>query len=69
LAANPQGSAPVRALVFAKLQALRQHGDPGSATDQYLAYRIDSFARDPGKFLPSPPTAAPPGMPIGDSEE
>jgi len=69
LAANPRASAPVRALAYAKLQALRQHGDPGSATDQYLASRIDSFARDPGKFQPSPPTAAPPGMPIGDWEE
>jgi hypothetical protein len=69
LAANPQGSAPVRALVYAKLQAMRQHGDPGSPVDQYIARRIDAYAHDPDKFLPSPPTAAPPGMPIGDAED
>jgi len=69
LAGDPAASAPVRALVYAKLQALRRRADAGSATDLYLAHRIDSFAQDPGKFLPSPPVAAPPGMPIGDWEE
>jgi len=69
LAANPEASAPVRALVYAKLQALRQQARPGTAADLYIAHRIDLFASDPVKFLPSPPVAAPPGMPIGDDEE
>jgi hypothetical protein len=69
LAANPEAAAPVRALVFAKLLALRRSAEAGSAADLYLAQRIDLLARDPDKFVRSPPVAAPPGMPIGDREE
>jgi hypothetical protein len=69
LAANSEASASVRALVYDKLQVLRRQADAGSAADRYLGFRIDSFARDPGKFTPSPPISAPPGMPIGDLEE
>jgi hypothetical protein len=69
LAANPAASAPVRAVVYAKLDALRQQGRTGTAVDLYLAHRIESFQHEPDKFVPSPPVAAPPGMPIGDWEE
>jgi hypothetical protein len=34
-----------------------------------LIDRIKRFDADPAKFVPSPPVAAPPGMPIGDDED
>jgi hypothetical protein len=34
-----------------------------------LIDRIKRFDADPAKFVPTPPIAAPPGMPIGDEED
>lgn len=65
LAANSKTSGEVRAVVYAKLRALRQ-GAAANGTDLYLSHRIDLFDRDPAKFLPAAPIEAPPGMPIGD---
>jgi hypothetical protein len=68
LAAAPASGA-VRAIVFGKLDQVRQQSDPHTPVDAYVTYRIDRFFDDPGKFVPAAPVAAPPGMPIGDAEE
>ena len=68
LAANTNAPAEVRAVTQAKLTELRRRADPRSATDAYLAHRIDLFFNDPSKFAPAAPIEAPPGMPIGDEE-
>jgi hypothetical protein len=68
LAANGNAPAEVRAITQAKLTELRRHADAGSPTDAYLAHRIDLYMSDPGKFAPSEPIEAPPGMPIGAEE-
>lgn len=67
LAANVRTSDEVRAVVYAKLRALRQ-GAAADSTDVYLSHRIDSFDRDPARFVPAAPIEAPPGMPIGDED-
>jgi hypothetical protein len=69
LAANPQASFEVRAIVYAKLDQIRQQTDANSATGMYLRHRIEQFQKEPDKFMPAPPVEAPPGMPIGDEEE
>jgi hypothetical protein len=68
LAASPEASSVARAVVSAKLNALRQQGN-ASAIDAYVAHRIEQFQSDPEKFVPAKAVEAPPGMPIGDGEE
>ncbi len=68
LAADNQASAQVRAVVYGKLQAIRQATDPGSPTEVYLRHRIELFDQDPKAFVPAPRVEAPPGMPIGDDD-
>jgi hypothetical protein len=68
LAANSNAPAEVRAVTQAKLTELRRRADLRSATDAYLAHRIDLFFNDPSKFAPAALIEAPPGMPIGDEE-
>jgi Met-zincin/Domain of unknown function (DUF5117) len=69
LAADIQSSSLVRAVVFAKLDEIKQHAEPGSQVEAYLSYRIDQFLEDPKKFVVATPVPAPPGMPIGDDGE
>jgi hypothetical protein len=69
LAANPKASFEVRAIVYAKLDRIRQQTDTSSATDMYLRHRIEQFQKEPEKFVPAAPVEAPPGMPIGNEED
>jgi hypothetical protein len=69
LAADPHASFEVRAIVYAKLDQIKQQSNANSTTDTYLKHRIDQFQKDPAKFTPAPPVEAPPGMPIGDEGE
>ena len=68
LAASPNAPAEVRAVTQAKLTEIRRQADTRSATDAYLAHRIDLYFAGPEKFAPAEPIEAPPGMPIGDEE-
>ncbi len=74
LAANPEASAEVRGTVRVALQGLRDdYARAGSAQGDagwraFEAARIDEFLKDPAKFVPVKPVAAPPGMPIGEDE-
>jgi Met-zincin/Domain of unknown function (DUF5117) len=68
LAADPKGSAAVRAIVYAKLNEVKRRSDPASPLDAYLVHRIQQFQMDPAKFVISKPIEAPPGMPIGEDE-
>jgi hypothetical protein len=69
LAANPHASFEVHAIVYAKLDQIKQESGSSSAMGMYLRHRIEQFQREPEKFVPAPPVEAPPGMPIGDGEE
>jgi hypothetical protein len=76
LAANSEASPEVRGTLRVKLQSLRdqyardsQGGGGSAAFGSFEAARIDEFLRDPGKFVPAKPIAAPPGMPIGDDQQ
>jgi hypothetical protein len=66
LAANPHASFEVRAIVYAKLDQIKQKSNANSPTALYLRHRIEQFQKDPEKFTPAPLIEAPPGMPIGD---
>jgi hypothetical protein len=66
LAANPKASIAVRAITYAKLDAIKRRGDSAAPVDGYLAHRIQQFQNNPEKFVAAPPVEAPPGMPIGD---
>ncbi|HEV2284449.1 MAG TPA: zinc-dependent metalloprotease [Steroidobacteraceae bacterium] len=68
LAADKSAAGEVRAITQAKLVEVRRHADSRSATDAYLAHRIDLYLGDPAKFAPAEPVEAPPGMPIGADE-
>ncbi len=68
LAADSSAAAEVRAITQARLTDIRRRADPTSATDAYLAHRIDFYFSDPSKFAPAEPLEAPPGMPIGDED-
>ena len=68
LAADKSTAGEVRAIAQAKLVAIRRRADARSATDAYLAHRIDLYLNDPAKFAPAEPIEAPPGMPIGADE-
>ena len=69
LAANPEASESVHAIVYRKLEDLRRRGDRNSPLDAYLMHRIQQFQTDPAKFAAAQPIEAPPGMPIGDDED
>lgn len=68
LAANSNAPAEVRAVTQARLREIRRQADTRSATDAYLAHRIDMYFSDPAKFAPAEPIEAPPGMPIGEED-
>jgi hypothetical protein len=68
LAANTNASAEARAITQARLTEIRRGADAKSATDAWLAHRIDLYFNDPSRFTPAAPIEAPPGMPIGDEE-
>jgi len=68
LAANTNASAEVRAITQSRLSEIRRHADASSATEAYLAHRIDLLFNDPAKFTAAEPIEAPPGMPIGEEE-
>jgi hypothetical protein len=68
LAADKSSASEVRAVTQAKLVEIRRRADSRSATDAYLAHRIDLYLSDPAKFAPAEPIEAPPGMPIGEDE-
>ncbi|HEY0748694.1 MAG TPA: zinc-dependent metalloprotease [Steroidobacteraceae bacterium] len=68
LAADPKASLAVRAITYAKLNAIKARSGPKSPLQAYLAHRIQQFQEDPAKFVISKPLEAPPGMPIGDDE-
>jgi hypothetical protein len=67
LAADPATSFAARSLVMAKLHAIGQL-QAHDASGVEIRRRIAAFERDPEKFKPEPPTAVPPGSPIGDDE-
>lgn len=73
LGANPDSSAMTHATVRAAVTTLRdQYRGSGSDLDtlhQLEAARIDQFLNDPEKFVPARPIPAPPGMPIGESDD
>jgi hypothetical protein len=69
LAANPTASSGARAITFAKLDQIKRQAKPSLPTDQYIAHRIAQFQTDPAKFVPAKPIDAPPGMPIGDTDD
>jgi hypothetical protein len=77
LAVNPAASSQARAIarshiedVLKQLTAAAPLEDTAEAIHRAaLIDRIKRFDGDPGKFVPTPPVAAPPGMPIGDDED
>jgi Met-zincin/Domain of unknown function (DUF5117) len=77
LAVNPAASSQARAItrfhienVLKQLTSAPPLQDTAEAIHRAaLIARIQEFERDPGKFVPSKPVEAPPGMPIGDDEE
>jgi hypothetical protein len=74
LAANPAASAEARAITAVQLDAYKRLA-AASTTPEETAHheailaRITAFQTDPTKFTPAKPIEAPPGMPIGDTEE
>jgi hypothetical protein len=76
LAANPEASTQARAITRSHINdLLKQWSSAPLLSDTAevihraaLIQRIEDFNRDPEKFVPAKPIAAPPGMPIGDDE-
>ena len=76
LAVNMGASSEARAVTSAHIDHLLQQWTteptPPEAAEavhrQALIRRVQEFERDPDKFVPAKPVAAPPGMPIGDEE-
>jgi hypothetical protein len=68
LAADPQDSVEVRAIVYAKLEDIKRRSDANSPLEAYLIHRIKQFQNDPARFVAAKTVEAPPGMPIGDDE-
>ena len=73
LAANPDDSAETKAIARYELTRLRERlkANADSDVEDHALHamevaRIDAFFRDPAKFVPAKPVAAPPGMPIGE---
>ena len=77
LAVNPAASSQARAITRFHIEnILKQFTNAPPLQDTAeaihraaLVDRIQEFERDPGKFVPSKPVEAPPGMPIGDDED
>ena len=69
LAANTKSPSAVRAIAGAKLDEVKRRSDASSSMGAYLIHRIQQFQNDPDKFVVAAPVQAPPGMPIGDSQE
>jgi hypothetical protein len=76
LAVNPEASTQARAIARSHIDdLLKQWNSAAPLSDTAeaihraaLIQRIEDFNRDPEKFVPAKPIAAPPGMPIGDDE-
>ena len=76
LAVNPEASTQARAITRSHINdVLKQWSSAAPLSDTAEAIhraaviqRIEDFNRDPEKFVPAKPIAAPPGMPIGDDE-
>ena len=76
LAVNPAASSQARAIALSHINdLLKQWTTAPPPTDTAEAihraapiHRIQTFQRDPEKFIPTKPIEAPPGMPIGDNE-
>jgi hypothetical protein len=76
LAVKPAASTQARAIALAHIiDLLKQWTSAPPLTDTAEAIhraalidRIQTFQRDPEKFIPAKPIEAPPGMPIGDDE-
>jgi len=77
LAVNPAASSQARAIarshaahLLAQFTAAPVPQDTAEAIHrQALIDRLNEFEHDPEKFVPAPPVAAPPGMPIGDDDD
>ncbi|MGA2653429.1 MAG: zinc-dependent metalloprotease [Terracidiphilus sp.] len=77
LAVNPAASSQARAIARSHIEdVLKQLTSAAPLEDTAEAIhraalidRIKRFDEDPAKFVPAPPIAAPPGMPIGDDED
>jgi hypothetical protein len=77
LAVNPAASSQARAIARSHIEdVLKQLTSAAPLEDTAEAIhraalidRIKRFDADPAKFVPAPPVAAPPGMPIGDDED
>jgi hypothetical protein len=77
LAVNPAASSQARAIARSHIEdVLKQLTSAAPLEDTAEAIhraalidRIKRFDEDPAKFVPAPPVAAPPGMPIGDDED
>jgi hypothetical protein len=76
LAINPAASSQARAIARLHIRDLLKQWNstpPPQDTAEAihraaLIDRIESFQRDPDKFVPAKPVEAPPGMPIGEDE-
>ncbi len=76
LAANPEASTQARAIAQSHINDLLKQwtsaaplSDTAEAIHRAaLIQRMEDFNREPEKFVPAKPIAAPPGMPIGDDE-
>jgi hypothetical protein len=76
LAVNPAASSQARAIARLHIRDLLKQWNstpPPQDTAEAihraaLIDRIESFERDPDKFVPAKPVDAPPGMPIGDDD-
>jgi hypothetical protein len=76
LAMSKDASAPTRAIVTTKLDQLKAWLQTRPATDEswkaynsYLAQQVLKFQQNPDEFKQDILLAAPPGMPIGSTEE
>ena len=77
LALNPAASTQARAIARSHIEDLHQQWTttpPPTDTAEAIhrkamIERIDEFEKDPAKFVPVKPVAAPPGMPIGNDED
>ena len=76
LAVNPDATSQARAIARYHIEDLLHQWttEPPPADSAEAIHRtamidrINEFNKDPGKFTPAKPIAAPPGMPIGDEE-
>ncbi|HLI75964.1 MAG TPA: zinc-dependent metalloprotease, partial [Acidobacteriaceae bacterium] len=74
LAANPGASAEARAEARNVAVQIKSAPPAGASLEEgplnaAIKARVEQFEREPEKFVPGKPVAAPPGMPIGDEEE